>query len=141
MAIEDEFKLKVIGKEVTLTIRGKDSFHDLEIKTFVRQQFIFLNGMRYILRCNIKEYILDILQLVSKSTDPLTIISLEIEGLNFIPHPIELHADQDIILPVLEFVVNPDRGKDKVEIFNAYIDKISYQATYHTLSKYYSLDF
>lgn len=133
MGIDNRFKFNAKGKRVTLTIKGKDD-KELFIETFVRDQSLYLGGMRYILRCDISKYVIDLLHMADKITDDLIITKLEIEGENFNPHPINLYANQDIILPVLEILVNPDRGKYKIAVFNAYIDKISYQTTYNTLS-------
>ena len=140
MGVEDRFKLNTKGKKVTLTIKGKNNT-ELNIETFVRDQFLYLNGIRYILRCDISKYVIDILRMADKIYDSLTITHLEIEGENFNFHPIELHADKNIILPVIEILVNPDRGKDKIEVYNAYIDKISYQAAHKVLSPFYNLEY
>ena len=134
-----EFNAK--NKKVNITIRGAKKasplgFQDIEIETFVREQFFAIMGLRYILRCNIKDYVLDLLNLEGN----YTIVHFEIEGFDFNPHPISLHINKDIILPILEIVVNPDRGK-KIEVYNVYVDKISYQATHKAFTPFYNLEF
>lgn len=137
----NNIKFDAKNKKVNLTIRGtkKESpigYQDLEIETFVREQFSEMFGLRYILRCNIKDYVLDLLNLEG----PHTIVNFEIEGFDFNPHPIDLYINKDILLPTFEIVVNPDRGK-KIEVYNAYVDKISYRATHKAFTPFYNLDF
>lgn len=136
----NNIKFDARNKKVSIRVRGKDEksdigYRDLEIETFVREQFFCIMGLRFILRCNIQKYILDLLDLEA----PHTIVNLEIEGLDFNPHSIDLHINKDILLPTLEIVVNPDRG-NKIEVYNAYVDKISYQATHKAFTPFYNLD-
>lgn len=123
------------GKKVTLTIKDENNI-SLLIETIVREQFSMLFSLRFILRCGIIDYIQDIRELGNS----LTIDYLEIEGESFNFYPIELYKNPETLLPVLEIVINPDREK-KIVVYNAYIDKISYQATHKIFTPFYNLDF
>ena len=130
----NNIKFRTQGKKITLTVKDKNN-NSLVINTIVREQFTKVFGLRYILRCDIKEYLIELFKLGRV----LTIDSLEIEGEKFNFHPIELYNGKDITLPIIEFIVNPDRG-EKIEVYNVYIDKISYQATHKAFTPFYNLD-
>lgn len=130
----NNIKFNSKGKKITFTVKDENNI-SLLIETIVREQFIKIFGLRFILRCDISKYIIDLLQL----GNTLTVDYLEIEGERFNFHPITLYNGKGITLPIMEIVINPDRGEN-IEVYNMYIDKISYQATHKAFTPFYNLD-
>ena len=125
-------KFTAKGKKVTLVLKGKDGY-ELRINTSVKKQF-GRSGYKSILRCDIMYYVMSILRM----EEPLKIVYLNINGKDFdicIRDNIDIYTSKDILLPILEIVISSNTA-DKIDVYNAYVDKISYIATHKALAPY-----